>query len=301
MEYGSGNFTYELAEGWGELPHGWEWGEMNNVAVDSQDRVYIFANRSKTNPPVMIFNRSGKYIGPWGEGILKDPHGLCIDSQDNIYMLDRDSHVAMKFTPDRTKVFELGNRDKPSDTGYTPENKKVLRAAGPFNRPTDIGVSPTGEIYVSDGYGNARVHKFTPDGKLLFSWGEPGAGPGQFNLPHSVWEAKGRVYVADRLNNRIQIFTPEGKYLDKWEGFVQPSKIFVSGDDIMYLSELRGRISILDLKGNVLARWGSPEKPVAEPGEFIHPHGIWADKHGDFYVTETMEGRNRMHKFLRKH
>ena len=121
-----------------------------------------------------------------------------------------------------------------------------------------------------------------------------------FTLPHGVWEAKGRIYVADRQNNRIQIFTPEGKYLDKWEGFIQPCKIFVDAHDIMYVSELQGRISILDLKGKVLARWGSPDDRQREPGKFLSPHGIWADKHGDFYVSEVETGQ-RIQKFLRKH
>ena len=144
----------------------------------------------------------------WGEGLFKDPHGICIDAQGNVFLVDRAAQVVMKFTVGGEKVFELGTRDQPSDTGYTEENRTVLRAAGPFHHPTDIAFSDSGEFYVSDGYRNARVHKFSADGTLLFSWGEPGTGPGQFHLVHSVWEARGRVYVADRENNRIHVFTP---------------------------------------------------------------------------------------------
>ncbi|MFH1140531.1 MAG: peptidyl-alpha-hydroxyglycine alpha-amidating lyase family protein [Chloroflexota bacterium] len=304
MEFGSGDFRYELAEGWGQLPSGWQWGQIAAVAVDSQDRVYVY---TRTNHPMMIFDRSGNFIRSWGETILpKDPHGLCLDAQNNMFLVDREGQVVMKFTADGKKVFELGTRDKPSDTGYTQENRTVLRAAGPFHHPTDIALSSTGDFYVSDGYRNARVHKFSPDGKLLFSWGEPGTGPGQFRLVHGIWEAKGRVYVADRQNNRIQIFTPEGRYLDKWDGFLQPMKIFVDAHDIMYVPELEGRISILDLKGKVLARWGSPDDRKAEPGKFVCPHGIWADKHGDFYVSEVQASGapaigQRIQKFVRKH
>ena len=297
MDFGSGDFKYELAEGWGKLPEGFVWGQIASVVVDSQDRVYVY---TRTNHPMMVFDRSGNFIRSWGEDVLTDAHGLCIDAKDDMYMVDRESQVAMKYTSDGNKVWEVGNRGKPSDTGYTQENPKVARAAEPFHHPTDIALSATGDVYVSDGYRNARIHKFTPDGKLLYSWGEPGEGNGQFNLPHSVWEAKGRVYVADRQNNRIQIFTPGGNYLDQWGDFIQPCKIFVDKNDIMYVAELQGRISILDLTGKVLARWGGPYDRVAEPGKFFGPHGIWADKHGDFYVSEVLTGQ-RIQKFVRKH
>ena len=299
MEFGSGDFKYELAEGWGKLPQGFEWGQISSVAVDSQDRVYVY---TRTNHPLMVFDRNGNFIRSWGEDILKDAHGICIDAKGDMYIVDRASQVVLKYTADGKKVWEVGNRGKPSDTGYTQENPKVTHAAGPFHHPTDIALSASGDVYVSDGYRNARVHKFTPDGHLLFSWGEPGNGPGQFNLPHSVWEAKGLVYVADRENHRIQVFTPGGNYRDTWTGFIQPAKIFVDAHDIMYVAELQGRISIVDLKGKVLARWGgpSPEERKAEPGKFFAPHGIWADKHGDLYVSEVLTAQ-RIQKFVRKH
>ena len=296
MAFGAGDFTYEVVPGWGKLPEGWEWGQIASVSVDSQDRVYVY---TRTSHPLMIFDRDGNFLRSWGEDILKDAHGLCIDAQGNMFMVDRESQIAMKYTADGQKVFELGNRDQPSDTGYTDENRTVLRAAGPFHHPTDIATSASGDFYVSDGYRNARIHKFSADGQLLFSWGEPGDGPGQFNLPHSVWETQGRVYVADRQNNRLQIFTPQGEYLDTWTGFIQPCKIFVDANDIMYIAELQGRVSILSLDGTVLARWGSPEDRVAEPGKFVGPHGIWADRHGDLYVSEVLQGQ-RIQKFARK-
>ena len=203
-------------------------------------------------------------------------HGLCFDAQDNMYFVDRGSQVVMKFTADGQKVFEIGNRDQPSDTGYTEESRTVLRAGGPFHHPTDIAVSPSGEFYVSDGYRNCQVHKFSADGELLFSWGEPGDGPGQFRLVHSVFEAKGRVYVADRENHRIQIFTPQGEFLDMWPGFIQPCDIYVDDNDIMYVPELQGRVTLLTLEGKILTRIGDPQQRVAEPGKFIGPHGTWA-------------------------
>ncbi len=224
---------------------------------------------------------------------------MCLDADDNLYLLDRESQVALKLTPDGRQVFEIGTRGQPSDTGYTAESRAVLRAAGPFHHPTDIALSASGGFYVSDGYRNARVHKFSDDGTLLFSWGEPGDGPGQFNLPHSVWEARGRVYVADRQNNRLQVFTTEGGHLETWTGFLQPCKIFVDGDDLMYVAELQGRVSLLRLDGTVMGSLGGLDEQAAEPGKFVAPHGSWADSHGDLYVSEVLEGQ-RLQKFVRR-
>jgi DNA-binding beta-propeller fold protein YncE len=296
ISVGNDSFTYEVAEGWGELPEGYEWGQIGAVSVDGQDRVHLF---TRTDHPLMIFDRDGHFEKSTGEGIIKDAHGLCLDAEGNRFMVDRAAQVAMKFTADGQKLFELGNRDQPSDTGYTEENRTVLRAAGPFHHPTDVALSASGDFYVSDGYRNARVHKFSADGTFLFSWGEPGTGPGQFRLVHSVWEARGRVYVADRENNRIQVFTPQGEYLEMWTDFLQPCDIYVDDNEIMYVAELQGRVTLLSLDGTVLTRIGNPEQRTAEPGKFVGPHGIWADQHGDFYVSEVLTGQ-RVQKFIRK-
>ncbi len=293
---GSGDFTYEVAEGWGELPDGMEWGQIGSVNTDSQDRVHVF---TRTTNPVMVFDRDGKFLSTWGSDEFVDAHGMNTDADDNQYFVDRSLQVAMKFTRDRKKVFEIGNRGQPSDTGYTDENREVLRPAGPFHHPTDIALSASGGFYVSDGYRNCRVHKFADDGALEYSWGEPGDGPGQFNLVHSVWEAEGKVFVADRQNHRIQVFTPQGEYLDEWGGFIQPCKLFVDSNNIMYVAELQSRVTILDLSGNVLAQLGDPEYRKPEPGQFIGPHGVWVDSHGDLYVCEVLMGQ-RIQKFLRK-
>ncbi|HTE85038.1 MAG TPA: hypothetical protein VK821_09910, partial [Dehalococcoidia bacterium] len=180
-----------------------------------------------------------------------------------------------------------GKRNQPADTGWTDESRSVKYAGPPFHHPTNVGLSPNGEFYVSDGYRNCRVHKYAADGTLLFSWGEPGEGEGQFNLVHGVWEHKGKVYVCDRQNNRIQIFSPQGEYLDKWDGFLQPCKIYIDKDDVMYIAELGARVSILDLDGNVLGRWGSERSHDA--GVFWAPHGIAVDSQGDLYVAEVLE------------
>ena len=289
----AGDRQYELVEGWGDLPPGWIWGQVGAVGVDSKDNVHCF---TRTDHPYMIFDKSGKLINSWGYGIFEDAHGIYIGKDDAVFLVDRSPQIVLKFIDGR-HVFSVGKRNKPSDTGYTKEDPVVRYAGPPFHHPTDVGMSPNGDFYVSDGYRNCRVHKYSADGELLFSWGEPGEGPGQFKLVHSVWEHKGKVYVADRANNRLQIFTPNGEYLDTWPGFLQPCKIYVDNDDIMYVAELGARVSILDLEGNVLGRWGGERSHA--PGQFWGPHGIWADSNGDVYVSEVLEGA-RLQKFARK-
>ncbi len=291
--YQAGDFKYQHVEGWGQLPEGWVWGQVGAVGVDSKDRVHVF---TRTEHPYMLFDKAGKLEWAWGTGIFMDAHGICITPDDTVYLVDRDPELVLRFGSDWRHQLTLGKRGVPSDTGWTNESKTVKYAGPPFHYPTDVSLSADGSFYVSDGYRNARVHKYSADGKLLFSWGEPGNGKGQFNLVHSVWEHKGRVYVADRQNNRIQIFTPQGEYQETWDGFTQPCKIIVDKNDIMYVAELGARVSIMDLKGNVLGRWGG--EPGDGPGQFRAPHGIWMDSRGDVYVAEVLQAA-RLQKFAR--
>ncbi len=282
MAVGSGKLTYEVIQGWAKLPSGWAFKQVGTVAVDRQDRVYVFC---RGEHPVILFDRDGQFIRSWGEGHFKSAHGMCFDAQGNLWLADSADHTVKKFSAQGKHLLTLGTKDQPGAPGQ------------PFNRPTDVAVAPTGEVYISDGYGNARVHVFSSEGRHLFSWGEPGTGPGQFNLPHNIWVHKdGRVLVSDRENHRIQIFTKDGKYITQWTGFRQPTDIYIDVDETVYVAELQSRVSILDLQGNLLARWGG-EKSHA-PGEFYAPHGIWTDSRGDLYVGEVLEGQ-RVQKFRR--
>ena len=278
------NLVYEVVDGWGELPEGWIYTQVPGVAVDNHDRVYVF-NRGLH--PVIVYDREGKFLGSWGEGVFKTPHGIYIDSDDNIFCVDSGDHTVRKFDVEGKLLLKLGSVGEPGSFGE------------PFNRPTDSAVSSKGDIFVTDGYGNSKVHRFTSTGELLLSWGEPGDGPGQFNIPHGVWvDRDDRVWVADRQNNRLQIFTGEGGYLDEWTGFSLPCTVYIDKLDRVYVSELRSRVSVLSIEGELLARWGG-EKSVA-PGEFVAPHCAWVDSHGDLYVGEALEGQ-RIQKFtLRK-
>lgn len=274
--------AYKVCEGWGQLPKGWAFTQVAGVAVDSQDKVYVF-NRSLH--PIIVLDREGRFLTSWGEGLFKTPHGISIGPDDSIYLVDAGDHTVKKFTPEGALHQTLGAKDHPGEKGQ------------PFNRPTDVALSPSGEIYVSDGYGNSRVHKFSRDGELLLSWGAPGDGPGQFNLPHSVWvDRHGCVYVADRENSRIQLFTSQGEFLTQWTDFLQPTDIFIDAEDKVYVSELQHRVSILNLEGEPLARLGGEKSHT--PGEFIAPHAVWTDSQGDLYVGEVLEGQ-RIQKFIK--
>lgn len=282
---GSGKYTYEVVENWAKLPAGWVFKQVGALAVDGEDNVYVF-NRSEH--PVIVFDRDGNFQRSWGEGHFPSAHGMCFANDGTLWLADSADHTIKHFTKYGEHIRTLGTKDTPGADGE------------PFNRPTDVTVAANGDLYVSDGYGNSRVHVFTKDGDYKTSWGQtgrlPGVWNGDFNLPHNIWIHKDLVYVADRENHRIQIFDLLGKHLDTWTDFIQPTDIYVDGDETVYVAELRNRISIADLSGRVIARWGRFQ--TSEPGMFYAPHGIWADSHGDLYVGEVLEGQ-RVQKFRR--
>lgn len=310
MPYGSGKYTYELADGWCKFPMGHEMPDVGGVAVDAQDRVYVL-NRGPH--PVNVFDRNGNFLTSWGEGFFKRAHGCFIGPDGSVYCTDDGSHCVGKFTPEGKLLMVLGRKDQPSDTGYAQQTDLYLRLASikrgglPFNRPTGVGLSSSGDIYVTDGYGNARVHKFTPDGTLVFAWGEPGYAPGQFRLPHQIWiDKKDRVWVADRENNRIQIFTAHGDLLNVWPELHRPTSIVIDDKERVYVSELRQRVSIFTIDGTLLARWDS-EGQGPDTALFLAPHAIAVDSHGDIYVGEVSmtgfgvdRGPRAVQKFVRK-
>jgi DNA-binding beta-propeller fold protein YncE len=301
---------YEANAQWAKLPAGWSWSEATAVAVDSQDRVWVF-NRGEH--PVMAFRRDGTFLHAWGEGLFTRPHGITIAPDDSVFLTDDLGHVVRKYTPDGRLLMTLGTPGQASATGSTSIDFRTIRqSAGPFNYPTNLAIAANGDLFISDGYGNARVHHFTADGKLLHSWGEPGAGPGQFHVPHGIAiDSEGIVYIADRENSRIQLFSPEGRFLREWANLARPSQLSIVKDRF-YVAELGyragmwpgthpptpdatgGRVSIRDRNGNVLATWGGGENPTA-PGDFFAPHDIAVDSHGAIYVAEvTMSaGGNR--------
>lgn len=302
---------YDADDRWAQVPEGWTWTEVTATAVDSRDRVFVF---NRGTHPVMIFNRDGSFVSAWGAGVFARPHGITIGPDDAVYCTDDLDHTVRKFTPDGKLLLTLGTSGVPADTGATSIDYRTIRRAGPpFYFPTNVALSAAGEIFVSDGYGNARVHKFAPDGRLLLSWGEPGAGPGQFHVPHGIAVAPdGTVFVADRENSRLQVFTPDGKFVREWADVARPCQVAFDADGRLYIAELGyrsgmwpgtvapspdatgGRVSVFNLDGELLARWGGGANPTA-PGDFYAPHDISIDSHGDLYVSEVVwsAGGNR--------
>ena len=285
---GGGQYTYEMHTDWAKLPAGWA---MPAAAVygDSQDRVYCF-NRDPEHP-IVIFDREGNYLNSWGAGMFSFPHAILIDPADNVWLVERNDGQIMKFTPDGQLLMTIGVKGYRSDTGVDntvissnawPE---VVRGAEPFNLPAGIAVNAAGEIFIADGYANARVHHFTPEGRLIKSWGGPGSGPGQFNLPHGAWiDRKARLLIADRENDRIQVFDQEGGHITDFPTkLIGPAVMYVDDEDIVYVAEHNGGlVSILNLDGELLAQWGSMTHRSC--------HGIWVDSHKDLYVVEPYEG-----------
>jgi DNA-binding beta-propeller fold protein YncE len=287
-QVGTGDYTYELIRDFLKLPNGERFGLVSRVATDSQDRVYVFQRK---DPPVVVFDRDGNYLVAWGSGEVTDPHGLKI-VDDVVYTTDRSDSVAKSFTLGGKVLLQLGQRGVHSDTGCTGAPWLAQRSAGPFNHPTEMIAHPNGDIYVTDGYRNARVHRFSADGTLVTSWGTPGKAPGEFHLPHSVAiDSDGKLYVADRANKRIQIFSPDGDFLGQWTGMGGPNDISRDKDGTFTIAEQEdgdkpAYVCVRDAGGNVLARM-----------ESRHVHGVGVDSRGDIYAGLTVD--RSVDKFVR--
>ena len=284
---GTDEYTYKVIRDFLKLPNGEKFGLVSRVAADTQDRVYVFQRK---DPPVAVFDREGNCLGTWGSGEVTDPHGLKI-VDDVVYTTDRSDSVAKSFTLDGKPLLELGQRGVHSDTGHV-ANWLAERAAGPFNHPTEMIAHPNGDIYVTDGYRNARVHRFSRDGRLVASWGTPGKAPGEFHLPHSIaTDPDGKLYVADRANKRIQIFSPDGEFLGQWTGMGGPNDITRGRDGTFTIAEQEdgdkpAYVCVRDAGGNVLARM-----------ESRHVHGVGVDSRGDIYAGLTVD--RSVDKFVR--
>ena len=286
---GTGAHRYEVVDGWAKVPPGQEFNaDVAAVGVDKQDRVYAF-NRGKH--PMVVLDRDGKFLRSWGEGLFPRAHGVHLAPDDTIWLTDYGDHTVRHCTLDGKVLLTLGIPGKP----------KPYMSGEPFHRCTHTALSPQGDLYVSDGYGNSRVHKYSPDGRRLMSWGEPGTDPGQFNIPHNIaCDAEGWVYVADRENHRVQVFDGNGKFETQWINMHRPSGFYRDPrDGRFYVGETGGgvavnidmpnigpRVSIYGAKGELLARLGN--RPAGlEPGQFISPHGLAVDSRGDIYVGEV--------------
>lgn len=323
---------YQVVEGWEQLPTGFTHRDCVGVSVDSEDNVYLF---TREQPRMIVYSRSGAFLRSWGEGLFTErTHGVTIGPDDQIYCVDEGSNCVYAFTPQGDLRLTIGTqgvgaKGVAASTGYDGSTLESITGGPPFNRPTNVAVAPSGELYVSDGYGNCKIHRFSAAGELIQSWGSPGIAPGDLNLPHGIAvTADGRVLVADRENDRIQVFTADGKFLEQWTDVQRPTAIAIDEAGRVYVSELwwrpgqrswvhgeitedqPGRVSVFDATGKVLARWGSADR--CAPGAFAAPHDIAVDSRGDLYVAEvthTFAGRaglvppdcHTFQKFSREH
>ncbi len=285
---GTAPYTYRLEADWAKLPEGWVLKDVAAVGVDADDRVYVF---NRGNHPMIVFDRDGNVLDTWGEKLFKRPHGIHIAPDGLLYLTDDGDHTVRKCTPSGKVLLEIGVPGRPAPK----------MSGEPFNRCTHTALSPQQDIYVSDGYGNARVHKYAPDGTLLKSWGECGSDPGQFNLPHNILcDEDGWVYVADRENHRVQIFDGDGTYETQWNNLHRPCGLALSrgADAAVYVGELPphmrsnidfpnlgGRVSILSKSGKPIGRVDGRSGLPA--GQFTAPHGVAVDSRGDVYVGEV--------------
>jgi DNA-binding beta-propeller fold protein YncE len=285
---GQGNYRYKVIDNWAKLPSGWNLREVPGIAVDKKDNIYLF---SRSEHPLVILDREGNFLRSWGEGVFKNPHGIYIAPDDAIFLTDDGDHTVRKFTLEGELLLTIG----------TPGAAAPFMSNKPFNRPCQIALSPKGDIYIADGYGNGSVHVFSPDGKFIKSWGRAGSDTGEFNVVHNICcDADGFVYVADRENHRIQVFDGNGKFQEEWHNLHRPCGLYMEGSKkpVFYVGELcpqirtnhdypnlGPRVSIIDHRGKLLSRLGNSFGLGLT--EFTGPHGLATDSKGDLYVGEV--------------
>ncbi|MDE2778254.1 MAG: peptidyl-alpha-hydroxyglycine alpha-amidating lyase family protein [Chloroflexota bacterium] len=265
---GAGKFRYEYQPGWARLPEGTALQQPSGVAVDSRDRVYVY---QRQGPPVLVFDRDGNLLDSWERknGVPLEAHHIHVGPDDAAYLVDRDAHQVLIYDTSGNLQRSLGIRDQ-----------AAMQA--PFNHPADVCIAPSGELYVADGYGNSCVHRFSPSGHYTGSFGEPGSGPGEFRVPHSVSvSGDGRVFVADRENNRVQVFTALGEFLEEWTDFKCPMGVHIDASQMVYVSDQIPRISIYTLEGTLVSRGRT----------FENAHQVYTDSQGSIYGIDTANQR----------
>ncbi len=274
--------SYRLIEGWAQLPSGVEaWGQTIGVELDADGNLWVFqrcfaenCNGGRENvAPMLKYDPSGRLLDSWGEGMFNWPHGFFIDAEGYIWTTDArgvgdKGHQVMKFTQDGTLVMALGTAGVAGDGQDT------------FDGPADVAVAPNGDIFVVDGHGNNRVVKFNKDGEFIMSWGEAGEGPGQFNEPHCLaFDSQGRLFVGDRVNERIQVFDQNGRYLAEWTG-IMASGMDITADDVIYVADYQLRLGIVIANASDFSEIGFIENAM--------PEGVTVDRMGNVYAGEVL-------------
>ncbi|MFH0129235.1 hypothetical protein ACGLHS_03445 [Variovorax sp. VaC1] len=269
-----GKSNYRMVRPWQKPSPRGAVGVISQLALDSRGRVFVL---QRTAPQLLIYRADGELDEVYENPRLTSGHGLFIDAADNVYLVSYDAHQVLALDASLKPRFELGGFNTP-------------RWGAPFNHPTDVAVAPDGEIYVSDGYGNACVHRFSAGGEHIGTWGGVGQGPGEFSTPHGVWVlADNRVAVCDRDNDRVQLFDREGRYLAQWTGLLRPMDIWSDGCDV-FVTEQAPRVTRLDMSGVVRGRFRSFG---------VYGHGLWGAADGSLFVAEQGHGLHCVTKYER--
>ena len=286
--WGIGSHCYRADSNWSHTigSHGPD-GMVTGIAVGTgkidRDRLYAFQRDPEGR--VLVYERNGNFLGSWGTGIFFEPHNISVTCDQKVICTDRNDHTVRIFTIRGNLQQTLGTADHAGLPGE------------PFNKPCHAVADPvTGAIWDADGYGNARIHRFSSDGNIELSFGTPGSGDGQFNLPHSLaLDSRGRLIVVDRENYRLQIFNQEGRLLDIWgtDDLRQPMDIHVDEDGFIYVAECFQRIPIYNPNGEIISRWGEKGDGLGQFPSFLH--GVCTDSYGDLYIADDQ----RLQKFER--
>jgi DNA-binding beta-propeller fold protein YncE len=294
---------YVVDSTWPKRPASATWEAVSGIAVDDQDRVYVF---TRGVPPVQVYDAQGNFLRAWGQDTIKTAHHIKIDSEGNVWVADIGYHTVQKHTPEGRLLLTLGTKGAPG------------RDLSHLNMPTDMALTPAGDVFVSDGYGNARIVHFDKNGKFVKEWGDLGSKPGQFSIPHAIAiDSKGRLYVADRNNVRVQVFSQDGKLLDVWSNVITPWGFCITKDDEIWVcgsSPMRWRkedkvlgcppkdqvFMKFNPAGKLLQLWTAPKGKdgFEKPGEVNWVHAIAVDSRGSVYLGDIIG--KRAQKFVRE-
>jgi NHL repeat len=294
---------YQVDPAWPRRPERFTWGEMPGVAIDDRDQVWIY---TRAVPPVQAYATDGTFLRAWGEDEIKTAHHIKFDRDGNVWVADIGNHIVMQFSPEGKLLKTLGTRGEAgADSTH-------------FDQPTDMAITPSGDVFVADGYGNNRVVHIDKNGKYVGSWGRLGTGRGEFSIPHAIaLDSRGRVYVADRNNTRIQVFDQGGQFLDEWRDIIVPWGFCVTKNDEIWVcgsspmpwrrtDEALGcppkdQIFVkFDVNGKVLQLWTVPKGTDGreQPGDCNWVHGVAVDSQGNIYATDIIG--KRAQKFVKQ-
>ncbi|MCX7825460.1 MAG: peptidyl-alpha-hydroxyglycine alpha-amidating lyase family protein [Verrucomicrobiae bacterium] len=294
---------YQVDPTWPRKPADVTWGAMSGISVNDKDEIWLF---TRGTPPVQVYDRDGKYLRGWGADFVGKAHQIRFDRDGNVWLVDVGNHVVLKCAPDGKVLKTLGVKGEAGDD------------AAHFNKPTDIAITPDGELFITDGYGNSRVVHFDREGRFVNAWGKPGTGPGEFDLPHSIcMDSQGRLYVADRSNFRVQVFDRSGKFLAEWRDRMVPWSLCITRNGEIWacgsspMPRVKDKLAFgLPPKDQVLIKFNTAGKPLQtltfpkgeegreKPGELNWFHAVAEDSQGSLYVGDIMG--QRAQKFVRK-